>query len=320
MNTLVAPLSIRRNPIGATLERARTVEVTPINIPPPDDITESLVRFDRQIGNVAGRIAEVNSLRRTLLGVERHEREQLTAQINTLEKRRDGLEKRKTRHIHENQKAIRERKRLEEDAVAEGELVARYCGEYKRLDLTPLRWRTKKGLPLLAIFSLTNGVFSLGARTERQRYERYDSYRNYWRTGTKTSTKQVHTPSLPKPVKACFDDVLAKILELAKQKKKTILLSAEFSGVIPLEAKQKIAETREKFKDIFILAEVKDWKIEERKATTVKPRPAPIVQGDPLVVGWDGKGFWLITSFDTTSLERYIEQVHCAKQEESSKN
>ena len=315
MKTLVAPLSVRRNPIGATLERARTVEVTPINIPPPDDITESLARFDRQIGNVEGRITEVSSLRRTLLGVERQEREQLSAQITTLEKRRDGLEKRKTRHIRDNQAAIRERERLEEEAKAEAELIARYCGEYKRLDLTPLLWRTKKGLPLLAIFSLTNGVFSLGARTERRSSTDYYGYRR-WRM----STKQVHTPSLPKPVKACFDDVSTRIIELAKQKKKTILLSAEFSGVVPLEAKQKIAEARKKFKDIFILAEVKDWKIEERKATTVKPKPAPIVQGDPLVVGWDGKGFWLITSFDTTSLERYIEQVHCARQEESSRN
>jgi len=319
MKTLVAPLSVRRNPIGATLERARTVEVTPINIPPPDDITESLARFDRQIGNVTGRIAEVSSLRRTLLGVERHEREQLTIQINTLEKRRNSLEKRKTRHIHENQKAIRERERLEEGAVAGSELVARYCGEYKRLDITPLLWRTKKGLPLLAIFSLTNGVFSLGACTVRRQCYWYDNYGDshfYWRA----SLKPMFTPSLPKPVKACFDDVIARILEIAKQKKKTILLSAEFSGVVPLETKQSIAEARKKFKNIFILAEVKDWKIEERKATTVKPKPAPIVKGDPLVVGWDGKGFWLITSFNTTSLERYIEQVHCAKQKESSKN
>jgi len=319
MNTLVAPLSVRRNPIGATLERARTVEVTPINIPPPDDITESLARFDRQIGEIADRITEVSSLRRTLLGVERHEREQLTTQINTLEKHRDSLEKRKTRHIHENQRAISERKRLEAEAVAEGELVARYCGEYKRLDLTPLQWRTRKGLPLLAIFSLTNGVFSLGARTEQRRYERYALYDNpiySWRT----ITKKVYTPSFPRSVKVCFEDVFARLLELAKQKKKTIMLSAEFSGVIPLEAKQKIAEARKKFKDVFILAEVKDWTMEERKATTVKPKPAPIVRGDPLVVGWDGKGLWLITSFDTTSLERYIEQVHCAKQEERSKN
>jgi len=314
MNTLVAPLYVRRNPIGAMLERARTVEVTPINIPPTDDITESLSRFDRQIGNIAGRIAEVSSLRSTLLGVERHEHEQLTAQITTLEKRRDGLRKKKTLHVQENQKAIRKRERLEKQAVAEGELVARYCGEYKRLDLTPLQWRTKEGLPLLAIFSLTNGVFSIGACTERQSY--LDIYGNrMWRT----STKRVNTPSLPEPVKACFNDVFARTLKLARQKK-TIMLSAEFSGIIPLEAKQKIAEARKKFKDVFILAEVKDWKIEERKATTVKPKPAPIVQGDPLVVGWDGMGFWLITSFDTTSLERYIEQVHCAKQEESSKN
>lgn len=316
MKILVAPLSVRRDPIGATLERARTVKVTPISILPPDDITESLAKFDRKIGNIAGKITEISSLRRTLLGVEKREREQLTAQINALKKRQGALEKEKVRHIHENKKAIRERERLEADAVAESELVARYCNEYKRLDLAPLRWRTKKGLPLLAIFSLTNGMFSLGVRTERWRYERYDSYGYSWRT----STKQVYTPSLPKPVKACFADVVGKILELAKQKKKTVLLSAEFSGVIPLEAKQKIAEARKKFADIFILAEVKDWKIEERKATTVKPKPAPIVRGDPLVVGWDGKGFWLIMSFDTTSLERYVEQVHCAKQEESSKN
>jgi hypothetical protein len=315
MKTLVAPLSVRRNPIAATLERARTVEVTPINIPPPDDITKSLARFDRHISNVAGKITEVDSLRRTLLGIERLEREQLTAQITSLKKRRDGLKKRKARHIHENQKAIRERQRLEKEAKKGAELIARYCGEYKRLDLTPLRWRTKKGLPLLAIFSLTKGVFSIGARTKRSSSTDYWGYRR-WRT----STKQVHTPSLPKPVKACFDDVCARILDLARQKKKTILLSAEFSGVVPLEAKQKIAEARKKFKNIFILAEVKDWKIEERKATTVKPEPAPIVHGDPLVVGWDGQGFWLITSFDTTSLECYIEQVHCAKQEESSKN
>jgi hypothetical protein len=307
MNTLVAPLSVRRNPIGATLKRARTVKVTLINIPPVDDITESLVRFDRQIGNITDRIAEVSSLRGTLLGVERHEHEQLTVQITTLEKQRDDLQKKKTRHVDENHKALKKRERLEEEAKAETKLVARYCGEYKRLDLAPLQWRTKDGLPLLAIFSLDKGIFSLGVR----------SY-YYYSDNRQISIEQVCTPSLPKPVAACFKDVFTRITKLAKQKGKTIMLSAEFSGVIPLGVKQKIAETKDKFKGIFILAEVKDWKIEEKKATVVKP--APIVHSDPLVVGWDGMGFWLITSFDTTSLERYIEQVHCARQEERSKN
>jgi hypothetical protein len=73
-------------------------------------------------------------------------------------------------------------------------------------------------------------------------------------------------------------------------------IRATFAGLIPADVKREIqyAKGLGVFEEIFILAEVTDWKVEVSR------------QGDPLVVGFDGRNFWLIATFDTTTLERYV--------------
>jgi hypothetical protein len=75
-----------------------------------------------------------------------------------------------------------------------------------------------------------------------------------------------------------------------------VSITAQFSGLIPPEIKDQIEDARPLFKDIFIIAEPKRWKLNE---------PARI-PADPLVVGWDGEGLYLIAEFDTTPVEETL--------------
>ena len=55
MKTLLAPMSVRRNPVQATIERASAVTIAPrVVMPPPDDTSEAVAGFDRLAGGVAG--------------------------------------------------------------------------------------------------------------------------------------------------------------------------------------------------------------------------------------------------------------------------
>ena len=53
------------------------------------------------------------------------------------------------------------------------------------------------------------------------------------------------------------------------------------------------------FQEIFLLAETPHWDVKLLE-------PVRIPLSDPLVVGYDGQKFWLITAFDMTSLEQHI--------------
>lgn len=87
------------------------------------------------------------------------------------------------------------------------------------------------------------------------------------------------------------------------------LISAKFEGVIPASVRTIIrkAVDSKNFQEVFILAEVPEWKI------TTRPAPRPIAHGDPLVVGYDGKHMRLIHAFDTTSFEQYIAEEFVVK-------
>jgi hypothetical protein len=75
-------------------------------------------------------------------------------------------------------------------------------------------------------------------------------------------------------------------------------LNATFSGVIPLETKEKIREAQrsQAFEDIRVLAEA-DWSLE---------RYANPYYADPIVVGLVEGQMWVIDVFDPTPLEEYI--------------
>lgn len=76
--------------------------------------------------------------------------------------------------------------------------------------------------------------------------------------------------------------------------------TALFSGCIPSATRKRIAEVRKSGQfggKIYLVAEAHEW---------TEGCSVTITEKDPLVVGFDGYGHWLIDSFDTTPVEQYI--------------
>ena len=118
------------------------------------------------------------------------------------------------------------------------------------------------------------------------------------------SYHKTHVPELPRPVLRMYDDVFLSLRDMAKEKRKSMRLRATFQGLIPLDVKEQITETKPYFKKTYVVAEASRWDLNES---------APIRRVDPLLVGWDGYRLWLLASFDTTSVEKYIEKMALAK-------
>lgn len=199
---------------------------------------------------------------KTLYGLEVNARPAIRAQIKILERERERL-----RRINE-------------------------FGNLPCLSFEPLTWRDQKGWPRLAILGLDSPRFVLSVVG---RYKRNDfgTPRRIYRTVT--------TPKLPQLIQDCFKDVSDKLMEMAKEKKRSIHLATEYIGVIPDVTREKISEAKPMFRDIFLIAEARVWVLSE----TVIPRPRPR-RSDPIVVGFDGANLWIIDSFDLTPVERYV--------------
>lgn len=167
--------------------------------------------------------------------------------------------------------------------------MANLCANYRRLTLEPLQWRNKNGWPTLVLFSLSSPEFELAVIGRRD----YGSGYHF--------RKEVR-PRLPKPMAACYADVLERLHEMAKKERRTIRLSCTFEGLIPPEIRTEIVKVRGVFgKQIFLMTEAPRFLLKKMAVA----RPAPIVapNRDPLVVGFDGKDLWLIANFDLTSIE-----------------
>jgi hypothetical protein len=74
--------------------------------------------------------------------------------------------------------------------------------------------------------------------------------------------------------------------------------SAKFTGVIPYRVKQRVKQYETEFKEIIIVAEGA-WNLVGTRKAVHMPTSC-----DPLMVGWDGDFFWIIDSFDTSSIEQ----------------
>jgi len=282
MKSLLAERRIIRNPIRSALRLAR--QITPSKLPADCslEIRSLVTGFNKEIDGI-------KSVQNTLLGVEKSEHARLQEQIITLEKRRAPL-------LTQLRKIGHQRRTIE----IENERIQKYCGEYHKLDLSPLRWRNAAGFPLLALFSLMDDRFMIKAKRISNGYGVYE-------------TRDIRRPKgLPSKLQACYDDVFCLIVEKSSEKLKTITLEAQFTGAIPFEEKAKINKACRVFEGVYIMAEVGKWNLKESAPTMTKV--------DPLVIGWDGKDLWLVTSFDTTTIEKYVEQVHAGKQLEETKN
>ncbi|MBI4449868.1 hypothetical protein HY634_02310 [Candidatus Uhrbacteria bacterium] len=145
-----------------------------------------------------------------------------------------------------------------------------------------LSMRTEEGWPRLALFSIASSTVAIKPK---------DQFR-----GSPVE------PSLPDPVKQCYDDVVAKVEALppAQAGSRNVLI-ATFPTLIPTEVRRKVAAAKRVFKSVHILAEVERWQHREEEI--------PQLAQDPLVIGFDGQSFWLIASFDLTPLEDAIQQI-----------
>lgn len=164
---------------------------------------------------------------------------------------------------------------------------------YKVFDLEPLRWRDDKGLPRLVPFPLDNYLFHYST-------EMYSDG---------TINRHYVPVDLPKSITDCYTDVQKRITKLARSKRQTVSLDVHFTGAIPDDVRGQIVDARHVFgKEIYIIAEPAKAELKMR-APTAKPKPAPppaIREGDPLVIGFDGKQFRLIAAFDLTPIEQLV--------------
>jgi hypothetical protein len=168
--------------------------------------------------------------------------------------------------------------------MQERRLKSKYGDAYPPISLDALRtFRTPAGWPAIAIFNLDNPRFAISLKP------------NSFQEG---SIK--FTPKLPPALTVCFNDVVDKLHTYIRRdflgeivNQTPIVLAAEYTGLIPLEIKEKIEKAQKVFRQIFILAEPIGWSLTK----------SAILPADPIVVGWDGKDLYFIAEYDTTPVE-----------------
>ncbi len=93
-------------------------------------------------------------------------------------------------------------------------------------------------------------------------------------------------------------------------------IGSRFAGVIPPNVRQEIALAQDVgLKDICIVAEVPEWSFSQQIShdPTSHVVVKPSRRGDPLVLAHDGSSFWLISVFDTTSIEQLVADEFATK-------
>lgn len=157
---------------------------------------------------------------------------------------------------------------------------------YPRISLEPLRWRDRKGLPKLALFSLYEKTSEIRVTKDRN-IERPFIYMN-GREG------------LPYEIEECYEDV-ANTLGKYVTPGSWVSIKATFNGVIPHNVREEIKKAKKDFPPesrspgIFVLAET-EFKI--NREVSLPP--------DPLVLGFKEGALFLIADFETTSLEEAV--------------
>lgn len=171
-------------------------------------------------------------------------------------------------------------------ATAELHTILRYQGRFPRVDLEPLTWRNGQGAPRFVLFNPNNPTFTF-------KTELHTGY-----NGEVTKILSTIRPELPNVLWAKYQDFAKYLESQAVSRKKTLSVTARFGGILPLEAREKLAITKVYFPQTFILAEVTTW-------STTEESP---IDDDPLIVGYDGGALWLTYAFDTTSAEEYVKR------------
>ena len=184
---------------------------------------------------------------------------------------------------------------------------------YHLLSMEPLKWRDENGWPRLVVFGIDSPYFEIKSFPSFEDFtmgffngfiSRIQDHivKVEKKLGTKT-TISFEERALPDVIQSCYGDVLLKLEQMSiwdsrKRTSTAFSLSCRFEGLIPQDIRQKIVEAQRSFKEVFVIAEVGEIKITERKIAL------PIPAGrDPLAVGFDGSQLWLIADFETTPVE-----------------
>lgn len=167
--------------------------------------------------------------------------------------------------------------------------------KYPLFSLEPLKWRNNDGWPRLAVFDVDSPYvkFYVSGRDDGWGNIRYVAG---------------YSPEMPGDIVKCYADVSTKLKTIAKTKRRNVSIEAEFGHMIPSGVRKTIIAAKKKFKQVMVVAEIPKWSLKEKNIARPKPKTA-----DPLIVGYDGCNYWLIDSFDTTSIEHYIKTEFCVK-------
>lgn len=92
---------------------------------------------------------------------------------------------------------------------------------------------------------------------------------------------------------------------LVRERERTA--TARFSGVIPDSVRARIKQCEGEFSQMIIVAEA-NWDLGVRRKGMKLPSSC-----DPLVVGWDGDYFWVVTCFNTSALEQLVADEYAVK-------
>lgn len=159
-------------------------------------------------------------------------------------------------------------------------------------DTSCFSWRDAQGLPRLVPFPLNHDTFTMRLRKVYN--------------GTRWSThSRDYAFDVPTDFTRHYRDVwktMEKLYREMKDPSASVEIAAQFSGVIPDDVRDLIAGVGEhNFPELYVVAEVKGWAVRKFKSRTA---PARTVQADPLLVGWDGRAWRLIATFDVTDIEK----------------
>lgn len=247
--------------------KAAAAIARPIDVPSDPDEARKLLATRRR------ELVQAESLRRELLPVEESARRKATEKIEALRSQIDALA----------------------TVVCTPALLPIF-------DLECLRWRNDKGFPHLAIFKVDETSFALEVVVE----DATDS----WGV-RRTRLANASTVADRNDLEACYRDVYQTLRQLRasdkKDKERGIEITATFTGAIPDHVRDLIAVAQGmSFGDnLYIVAQVSDWKVTRpKRKVTRAPQPTRTVEGDPLLVGWDGQRWRLIAEFDTTDIEK----------------
>lgn len=142
---------------------------------------------------------------------------------------------------------------------------------YKTLSTDVLKWRDRRGMPLLVPFMLNNPVFCI-------HYRRWQCHRR---------------PNVPAGMDSFYDDV-CRLLE-RKSDAKNIEITARFAGAIPDEAREAIHAAEKVFGSEAIVL------LSDTKLKINKVRLTPI---DPIAAAFKFGKLFYICDFDLTPLEK----------------